>query len=287
MRPQIQKIPLSDQSSFMADRFYTPYFETPWHYHPEFELVLIIEGGGKRFIGNHVADYHEGDLCFIGSNLPHLYRKDDSVTSGGSLVIHFGKNFLGDDFVSIPEMQNIRQLFERSSMGLQINGDSRNAISQIMNDLTEAQGMQRLIWLLKLLTVLADTKEYDVLSSPEITGQNIADSDRLNRVFDYVMKNFKENIEVNDVAKLTNMSYSGFCRYFKNRTKKNFSHFVNEIRIGHACRRLMESDLSVDSIGYESGFNNKTNFMEQFRKITNSSPLQFRKKYQSRYSKSL
>ncbi|MBL7698762.1 MAG: AraC family transcriptional regulator [Chitinophagaceae bacterium] len=280
MRPQIQKIPLSEQSSFMADRFYTPYFETPWHYHPEYEVVLILKGWGKRFIGNHVADYEEGDLCFIGSNLPHLYKKDESETVGGSLVIHFREDFLGKDFASIPEMQKIKLLFERASMGVQVNGKSKSVISQVMNEMTELKGMDRLVSLLQLLNVLADVEEYDLLSSPEITGQNSEDSDRLNRVFDYVIKNFRENIEVNDVARLANMSYSGFCRYFKNRTKKNFTHFVNEMRVGYACRRLIESDLSVDSIGYESGFNNKTNFMEQFRKIVKCTPYKFKKKMQ-------
>jgi len=280
MRPQIQKIPLSEQSSFMADRFFTPYFETPWHYHPEYEVVLVIEGRGKRFIGNSVADYETGDLCFIGSNLPHLYRKDDADATGGSLVIHFREDFLGKDFGSVPEMQKIKMLFERSSMGIQVNGEAKKKISELMNEMTSLNGMDRLISLLRLLNMLADSDEYDLLSSPEIKGQNSEDSDRLNRVFDYVMRNFREDIEMEDIAKLANMSYSGFCRYFKTRTKKNFTHFVNEIRVGYACRRLMETDLSAEHICYESGFNNKTNFMEQFRKIIKCTPHQFKKNYQ-------
>jgi AraC-like DNA-binding protein len=281
MRPQIQKIPLSEQSSFMADRFYTPYFETPWHYHPEYEMVLVLEGRGKRFIGNNVADYEPGDLCFIGSNLPHLYRKDDADAIGGSLVIHFREDFLGKEFGSVPEMQKIKMLFDRSSMGIQVNGSSRKKMCELMNMITDQKGMDRLIILLQLLNLLADSDEYELLSSPEITGQNSDDSDRINRVFDYVMRNFKENIEMGDIAKLANMSYSGFCRYFKTRTKKNFTHFVNEIRVGYACRRLVETDLSVESICFESGFNNKTNFMEQFRKIIKCTPYQFKKNYLS------
>ncbi len=202
MRPQIQKIPLSEQSSFMADRFYTPYFETPWHYHPEYEMVLVLEGRGKRFIGNNVADYEPGDVCFIGSNLPHLYRKDDADATGGSLVIHFLEDFLGEDFSTIPEMQKIRMLFDRSSMGIQVNGNTRKKMTELMNTMTEVRGMDRLIILLQLLNLLADTDEYELLSSPEIKGQNHVDSDRLNRVFDYVMRNFKESIEVEDIAKL-------------------------------------------------------------------------------------
>ena len=282
MRPQIQKIPLSEQSSFMAERFYTPYFETPWHYHPEYEVVLILDGRGKRFIGNNIADYEAGDLCFIGSNLPHLYRKDDADSTGGSLVIHFRENFLGIEFGSIPEMQKIKMLFDRSSMGIQVNGNTRKEMSLLMNGMTELKGMNRLISLLQLLSILADSNDYDLLSSPEIKGQNHDDSDRLNRVFDHVMRNFKEDIGMVDIARLANMSYSGFCRYFKMRTKKNFTHFVNEIRVGYACRRLMETDLSVETICYESGFNNKTNFMEQFRKIIKCTPYQFKKNYLSR-----
>ena len=279
MRPQIQKIPLSEQSSFMADRFYTPYFETPWHYHPEYEMVLVLEGRGKRFIGNNIADYEPGDVCFIGSNLPHLYRKDDADAVGGSLVIHFLEDFLGKEFRSIPEMQKIKMLFDRSLMGIQVNGDTRKKMSELMNMMTQVQGMNRLIILLQLLNLLADSDEYELLSSPEIKGQNKDDSDRLNRVFDYVMRNFKENISVEDIARLANMSYSGFCRYFKTRTKKKFTHFVNEIRVGHACRRLVETDLSVESVCFESGFNNKSNFMDQFRKIVKCTPYQFKKNY--------
>jgi AraC-like DNA-binding protein len=281
MRPQIQKLPLSEQSSFMADRFFTPFFETPWHYHPEYEVVLMLEGRGKRFIGNHIADYEPGDLCFIGSNLPHWYRKDDADAIGGSLVIHFREDFVGKEFGTIPEMQKIKILFDKSSMGIQVNGETKKEISKLMKEMTELKGMDRLICLLKLLNVLADSDEYELLSSPEIKGQNSEDSDRINRVFDYVMRNFKDDIELDDIAKLSHMSYSGFCRYFKNRTKKRFTHFVNEIRVGYACRRLVETDLSVDSICYESGFNNKTNFMEQFRKIVKCTPYKFKRNFLS------
>jgi AraC-like DNA-binding protein len=276
MQLHIQKLPLSENSSFIADKFITPYFETPWHYHPEYELVLIIKGKGKRFVGNHVSDYQEGNLTFIGPDLPHLFRKDDTAAMGGSLVIHFKEEFLGNDFTLIPEMQKMVLLFKKSTMGLHVYGKTREVMSRQMNEIVEQQGMERLISLLRLLTFLADSNEYELLSSPEVIGQNHRDSDRLNKVFDYVMTNFKEDIQLEQVAEIANMSYSGFCRYFKNRTKKNFSHFVNEIRIGYSCKRLMETDVSVSAICYESGFNNITNFNEQFKKIVKLTPFQFR-----------
>jgi AraC-like DNA-binding protein len=277
MKPQIQKLTLSGHSSFVADRFITPYFETPWHYHPEYEIVLIIEGRGKRFIGNHVSDYEVGDLCLLGPNLPHLFRKENANAIGGSLVIHFKEEFAGKEFGLIPEMQKIRIFLNKSRMGIQLNGRTKDLISKQMIRLTDLQGMERLICLLELLSEAADSDEYELLSSPEIIGQNSRDNDRLNNVFDYVMRNFRNEINMHEIASLANMSYSGFCRYFKNRTKKNFSHFVNEIRIGYACKRLMETDSSVGMICFESGYNNMTNFIDQFKKIVKSTPYTFKR----------
>ena len=277
MRPHIQKLPLSEHSSFVADKFITPFFETPWHYHDEYELVLIILGNGKQFVGNHVSDYYEGSLSFLGPNLPHFFRKEEAHAPGGSLVIHFKEDFLGKQFGLIPEMQKIKLLFEKSRMGLQIQGQTRQTIIGEMNKMLELQGIERLISLLSLLSILADSDEYDLLSSPEIIGQNCKDSDRLNNVFNYVMTHFKDEIQLEEVADIANMSYSGFCRYFKNRTKKNFSLFVNEIRIGYACKRLMETEISISNICYESGFNNITNFNEQFKKIVKCTPYQFQR----------
>jgi AraC-like DNA-binding protein len=276
MKPHIQKIPLSEQSSFMADTFFTPYFETPWHCHPELELVLILKGHGKRFVGNHISDYDEGCLTFLGTNLPHLFRKDNSVGIGGSLVIHFNEEFLGDTFKTIPEMQKIRLLFEKSKMGLHLAGNTRDKIADQMTGMLKLKGMERLIALLQLLTTLSYSTEYELLSSPDVVGQNVKDNDRLNKIFNYVMSNFTENIQIENVAKISNMSYSGFSRYFKNRTKKTFSHFVNEIRIGYACKRLMEDDVSISTVCFESGFNNLTHFNEQFKKIIKLTPYQFK-----------
>ena len=278
MRPHIQKLPLSEQSSFLADTFLTPYFETPWHYHSEYELVLIIKGTGKRFVGNHVSDYQEGNLTFMGPNLPHLFRKEASTDPGGSLVIHFKEEFLGNDFHLIPEMQKIKLLFEKSRMGINIHGNTRDNISRQMNEIIHLRGMNRLISLLNLLNSLADSPDYELLSNPDLSWENNKDSDRLNKVFDYLMTHFTENIQLEEVAELANMSYSGFCRYFKNRTKKTFSHFVNEIRIGYACKRLMESDnTSISNVCFECGFNNLTNFNEQFKKIVKVTPHQFKR----------
>lgn len=278
MKPHIQKLPLSEHSSFMTDTFTTPHFETPWHCHAEYELVLVLQGKGKRFIGNHVSDYAEGQVDLLGLNLPHWYRKEDPEATGSALVIHFREEFLGKDFCKIPEMQKVRLLFERSQMGIRFFGHIQQEAAQRIRTMPQLQGMDRLVCLLSILSALADATEYELCSSDRIAGQNGKDSDRLNKIFDYVMNNFKEEICSKEVANLAMMSYSAFCRYFKNRTKKNFSRFVNEIRIGHACKQLMESDTSISYVCYESGFNNMSNFNKQFKKIVKYTPHEFQQR---------
>jgi AraC-like DNA-binding protein len=278
MKTHLQKLPLSENSSFMADIFRTPYFETPWHAHPEYELTLIVEGQGKRLIGNHISDYYEGNLAFIGPSLPHLYRKDNHIQTGASLVIHFREDFLGAGFLTIPEMQKILMLFEKSQMGLNIYGDTRELLSQQMHHLLSLRGMNRLTAFLTILSTLAESHEYELLSNPHVSNNSLQENDRLNMIFEYIMENFREEVQIQKAADIAGMSYAGFSRYFKNHTKKSFTHFVNELRVGYACKRLMESEASISSICFESGYNNITNFTKQFKQLLHCTPKQFRYK---------
>jgi AraC-like DNA-binding protein len=150
----------------------------------------------------------------------------------------------------------------------------------MMEEMLYLSGIERLICLLSILNVLSTSPDYETLSSSELVGQNDKENDRLQKVFDYVLEHFKDDISIEDVAKISTMSPSGFCRYFKNRTKKNFTHFVNEIRIGYACKQLMKDNFSISYVCQESGFNNMTNFIKQFKRITKQTPYQFRRKHQ-------
>jgi YesN/AraC family two-component response regulator len=163
-------------------------------------------------------------------------------------------------------------------MGLHFSGATRTAAVQKMEEMLSLSGIDRLICLLSLLKILSDSCEYSLLSSPESVNQNEKENDRLQKVFSYVLDHFKEDIHVEDVAKVAMMSPSGFCRYFKNRTKKNFSHFVNEIRISYACKQLMKDNFSISYVCSESGFNNMVNFNKQFKRIVKQTPYQFKQK---------
>ncbi len=283
MKPLFQKLPLSKGLSFIYERYVSPHFETPWHYHEEFEIVLCDDGFGKKVVGNHTSEYQKGDVLFLGSNLPHLFQADASFYQEGasvkpaSLVIQFSSESFGNQFFDITEMDHVKKLFSNASLGLEFFGQSREKIAQLMRDGFEKKGLERFTALLEILQVMGESEEVKALSEIGMLGLSSKDSERMHAVFDLLFNNFKEDITVEHAASLTHFSRPAFCRYFKARTQKTFVEYLTDVRINHACKLLRETNLSVLEICYESGFNNLSNFNRQFRRKVNCPPQQFRK----------
>lgn len=280
-KPLLQKLPLTFGSSFLIERFESPNFETPWHYHQEIEIVLCDGSFGKKFIGNHVSNYNEGDLAILGSNLPHWYRADDSFYENSaqkpaSIVIHFLDDCFGKDFFEIDEMTEIRKFLEMAKLGIEFFGETKIQVKAIILRLLNTDKIGRLVGLIEILNLMSSSKEYKFLSQNAMIGLSKKDAERMNKVFDFVLKNFKNDMNLSEIANKTNFSEAAFCRYFKLRTQKTFVEFVNEIRIGHACKLLTESELNVIEICYESGFKNLSNFNRQFRKYMLTNPKSYR-----------
>jgi AraC-like DNA-binding protein len=285
MKAILQKIPTTSDSSFAVQNFNVPYFNIPWHFHPEFELVLVRSSTGKKFIGDTITDFEPGSLVLLGSNLPHWYRNDDSYYQTGtdlkaiSLVIQFTWNFLGNGAMDVPEFKPIKKLLEKASMGLEITGDTRTSVTSLMKEMNRTSGMDRMILLLSILNILSRSGDYCMLSTQGSIHMSTEDSKRINRIYEYVMNNFTDNVSTEDVSAIVNMCPSAFCRYFKKRTRKTFTSFLNEIRIGHACKLLVEDDAPVTDICFLSGFNNISYFNRQFRHIKGHSPKAYRNEY--------
>ena len=285
MKPQLLKLPSHSDCSFNLMLQDEPYFPTPWHYHPEYEIVLMLQSTGKKFIGNSITDFKPGDLCFIGSFLPHYYRNDleyydpNSKLRANSIVVHFNEDFLGEKFWHLPESQAIKDLFDHSKKGLQINGETQKIVAPKLKKLLELEGMDRLIELISILNIFSKSQDITELSSSAMVMQNATDSNRMNKVFEHIMQHYKVNIRLDEVAQLASMSESAFSRYFKKRTRRTFSEFLSEIRIEHACKLLIESNMSIAEISYESGFNNLSNFNRQFKEVKKLTPLGFRNKF--------
>jgi AraC-like DNA-binding protein len=271
----IQKLPLADHTSYVAKTFRTPNFEVGWHQHPEIELILFTEGGGRFFIGNAMGDFQTGDVFLLGSNLPHTFQKTgDGIAS--ALVVQFLEDFWGTAFLQLPEAKLIRQLLDTALQGLKMTGDTRKTLEPLIRELEIREGIGRILGLGTCLDIIAGGREWTALSTRPVWEMNEAEQQRLDKVFQYSFESFRETITLETVAALASMSVPSFCMYFKKRTQKTYIDFLNEIRIGHACRLLAETRDSVSDIAYESGFNTLTNFHRQFRRLKAKTPHEYR-----------
>ena len=280
---QFQKLPLTAGSSFVVNRYQSPYFETPWHFHEEYELVYCERGFGKKFIGNSFSDYEEGEIALIGKNVPHLFKADDSfyqpaaTVKPSSIVIQFLENFLGNHFFNSPEMTEMKQVLALSMNGIRVLGETREKIKHIMLNMLDIGKIGRLKGLIEIFGLLSVSNELQPLSVDTISGINVHDSLKMNKVLEYALLHYKSDISIPEAARCANLSESAFCRYFKSRTQKSFIGFVIEMRLNEACRLLKETEMTILEICYASGFNNLSNFNRLFRKQYDKNPAEYRK----------
>lgn len=282
MKTLIQKLPLSSESSFIAQTFETPHFETPYHQHHEYELMVIKKGSGTAFIGDYIGEYRVGDVYLHGNNLPHWFRKKEANMTGASMVVQFNHNFLGEGFFDIPEMKPIRRLLSNSSRSICCKGQLKESIQKQLLEIEFLSGFEKIISLLNMLNEISISDEYDYVSGAIITHSE-KDQVIVNTIFEYSMNNFKRKITLEEVAALTNKSVSAFCHYFKKVTKMSYIHFLTQIRISHACELLQTTNLSITEICYESGFNNWANFSKHFKEFCKTSPSKYRMSFAEKF----
>lgn len=281
--PNIEKT-LTTKETFIYKDMIGPYFNPHWHFHPDYQISLIAKGKGTRFVGDHVQSFEEGDLVVTGPNLPHLWRSDDAyfekdstlITRG--LVIYFDHELFSEALLAKEEFYNVNKFVENSVRGMEFYGETRNKINKLLLKINNEQGFRRIIKLFEIIDILANSKEYNLLSSPGYTNVFKGDdADKMRIVYDYVMTNFKTKISLEEIASMLNMTTTSFCRYFKPRANKTFTRFVNEIRIGHSRKLLLEDNFNISQISYECGFNALSNFNRQFKAIVHMSPHEYRK----------
>lgn len=254
-------------------------FKWHYHYHPEFEIVCVFEGTARRHVGNHFSNYEDGDLVLIGSNLPHGGFGYGSEGRHEEIVIQFTEDFLGDKFLDKPEMEAIKKLFERSKRGISFYGETKEALSEKFRNLLQLSHFERLIGLLNILQNLAKSDEYIFLNQANIRYNfSQKDQERLSRVYKYVEDNYFQEIDIQEVAKICNLTIPAFCNYFKKNLNQTFTYFTNEYRVNQACKMLVEGHEIVD-ICFGCGFNNVSYFGRVFKQIKGTNPSQFRRKF--------
>jgi len=286
MKPKYIKIVNNPHTSFHAARFTDKHFFVPWHFHPELELNYIIKSTGTRFVGDNIDRFSPGELTLVGSGLPHLWKNDSDYYQPRSkkitdaIVIRFSGADMGLERKDMPEMEGIIKLFQLAKRGILFYGRVNEAVAQRMTALLDESGLQRYISLLSILDMLSHAKKYRLLSSEGfMPSVRMKDTQRINAVCDYIFKNFRENIALEKVSAIAFMNSASFSRYFKQHTGKSFTDFITEIRIGNACKMLIETDDPVTSILYECGFRNQSNFNSFFRKKVAMTPFEYRKNH--------
>lgn len=287
MKPHFHKIPGTLQSSFSIRHDIKPDFGNIWHYHPELELHYTIKGEGVRFIGDNISNFTPGEMILLGENLPHTWRCKDEYFQNNpdlnveAMVIQFLPDCLGKYLLNLPEAYLIPKLFEKAKSGMVISGKAKDKLAELMRSSIEATNLDRIIILLSILKTLAETDEYETV----VTGKNTfyqsneSETARINKICTYTMTNYKNDITLEEIASLSNLSITSFCRYFKLMTKKTYYDFLIEIRVSHACRFLIENKLPTEMICFDCGFNNVSNFYRHFKKVTGMTPLDYKRKY--------
>ncbi|MBL7740929.1 MAG: AraC family transcriptional regulator [Chitinophagaceae bacterium] len=285
MKPALEHLPREKEDSFVVKYFDYNYYPTPWHYHPEYEIVMVTESTGKRFIGDHIIDFKPGNLAFIGPNIPHTYRNDDkyyeegSVLRAKSIVIHFTEESIGHDFLALPEARLINKLFEKSLSGLDVAGETHQKISNKLYDIVSLSGLKRWLCLAEILNDLAESKTLSPITRSSHVGYNERESKRLCSVFDWITTHFEQEITLSQAAVIAGMNENAFSRFFSLRTRKTFSGFVQELRLQKAAKLLVENDMSITEVCYECGYNNVSNFNRQFLNHYQMNPMKYRKAF--------
>ena len=286
MQPKLEKVFSNYYSSIAVKREITPFMDYPLHYHPEFEIIFVEKSYGIRLMGNHIGNFSDGDLMFISPNLPHVWKNDNDFYQDNKnlfvdvYVIHFREDALKEGFFDLPEFEHFKKLFLAGQQGMLIKGADKQKIVELIKNVYGSSGFDRLVFFLKTLDTIAKTDDYELLSNQGFTNSlSNADSERINKVMNFLMNKYNREIELSEIASLINMNKSSFCRYFKSRTHKTCSQFLNEIRIAHACKFLVNSNMNISEICYETGYNNISHFNRQFKLITSKTAKKYAKQY--------
>jgi len=280
----LEKVPLQEGEVCVMRELRVPYMDYPFHCHPEYELIWVKRGHGKRLVGDHIGSFRDGDLVLIGPHLPHqwqnaaVYRAGERTTH--ALVLHFRLSYL-QRFLEIEGHEPVRMLLRDAEQGVFFPEGSSETLESAFRALSQPPSLDKTLTLLKLLARLAQMSERTPLASTGYTaGLKPAGADSINLVFQYLMENYQEEVSIESAAALLSLSKSAFCHYFKKKTSKRFSVFVNELRIGSACRQLIDTDKRIATIAFENGFRNLSYFNRQFKAVKGLSPSAFRAKYQ-------
>ena len=259
-------------------------FDFPLHYHEEYEINFIQNGAGaRRVVGDHMDNIGNLELVMVGPNLQHAwFTHQCSSKDIKEITIQFHKDLFDDKFLRRNQMAFIRNLFERSARGVLFSEETAQRMTPRIIEITQHQGFDSVLDLISILHDLSISRNSKILSDPTFNNSEISfNSRRIEKVHEYMNQHFDKPIGLSEVSKLAGMTEVSFSRFFRNRTGITFIDSLNEIRLGHASRLLIDTTNSVAEVAYKCGFNNISNFNRVFKKRKSCTPKEFREGYSS------
>jgi len=279
MKLMHEQIDFPGRSAVKVKQQEKPHFTYPWHFHSEYELLYVIDGFGTSFVADSIENFYSGDLVLLGSNLPHFWKSDESFHDSRNqkkvnyIVVQFSNEFFKEAIAEYPEFRLIKQLLERSARGIRFHKKMASKMKTQLFELANSTGFDRTLKLLRFLQDLAKAGDYKLLAGELYQAENHHfTNDRLTKVMHYLNTCYLKNVELDKVAEVANLHPSSFCRFFKEKSGKSLSQFVNDMRISYACRLIIDGKMSVSQVCFESGFNNLSNFNRTFKRQTGFTP---------------
>jgi AraC-like DNA-binding protein len=280
-----EQIDFPGQSTLRLKWGEIPFFTYPWHYHSEYEILYMIESTGTRFVADNIEPFGPGDLIMVAGDLPHFHRNDEVYYQEGStlkakrFVVQFPPDFMATHIQQYPEFLSIRNLLLRSEKGIRFLPPHNVEIGEMLLELRNLSGFRQIMRFLEILNMMSLITSYKLLASDAYQpGRHEIFDNRMVKVIRFLNHNYQTQIRLEEVAQIAGMHPTAFCRYFKGKTGKQVSTYLNELRVGFACKLLVNGTMQVSQICYETGFNNLSNFNRTFRNITGMTPSQYQEK---------
>jgi AraC-like DNA-binding protein len=281
VQPDLELVTVHRDESFKAWYHGYPYSTVRWHFHPEYEIQLIVATTGKMFVGDHIGPFAPGNLVLMGPNLPHNWVSDvpkGETVEQRNLVVQFGEDFVARCKQAFPEWRHVEAILDASRRGISFGAQTSERIRPLFFELLDARGLRRIALLMSMLEILASADDTVFLASSAYEPDPTAfAATRISHALSFISKNISADLREADLAQLAGQSISAFSRYFRRHTGLPFVKYVNRMRINLACQLLMEGELSVTDICYKTGFNSLSNFNRRFLATKGMAPSEFRR----------
>ncbi|MCL4484340.1 MAG: AraC family transcriptional regulator [Bacteroidetes bacterium] len=285
MSAQFERIISKDDESFFIGIFQDNLEKSNWHYHNNFEISFITEGSGKRIVADSIEEFQPGDLVFIGRNLPHVWIADKelgvlSTRTLEMVFLQFTSDVLNPQMLTLPEFKYVAKALTLSERGIQVVGQTLNEVSELMLQMPYLKGFERMLHFFRIMDIIGRSDSLIHLASNEyLTARFTSGNKRIAAIHEYLMKNYREKIDLERLAALANLAEGSLCRFFKQKTGLTIFEYLNKIKVEFACKLLMDPNLNIMEVCLDSGFNNLSHFNKHFRETTDVTPTEYRKRF--------